>query len=138
VFADRGPIGLPVVVSAGDAQGEHIFGMFHAPPSSGPLQALLRDIAMRAFDLTGADRQILGQGVPIVQLIAAIAQIAMTSPHRRLFFVHVGGFAVARQLLQHVRRTPCFERVLLSPIQASRAAAFGAIPSAAVLKYSQT
>src|SRR5271163_2420209 len=88
--------------------------MFHAPPSSGPLQALLGDIAMRAFDLSGADRQVLGQGVPVVQLIAAIAQIAMASPYRRLFFVHVGAFAVARQLLQHVRRTPCFERVLLS------------------------
>ena len=110
MFADRGPIGFPVVVSAGDAQGEHIFGMFHAPPSSGPLQALLGDIAMRAFDLSGADRQILGQAVPIVQLIAAIAQIAMASPHRR-FVLRPRRFA-ARQLLQHVRQTPCFERVL--------------------------
>ncbi len=43
--------------------------MLDPPPGSGAFEALLRDVAMRAFDLAGADRQILGQGVAIIQLI---------------------------------------------------------------------
>src|ERR1700683_4796856 len=39
---------------------------------------------MRTFDLTGADRQIVGQGVIIVQVVPPTAQIAMASAHRRL------------------------------------------------------
>ena len=63
----------------GDAQGEHGVGALDAPPSSWQLQALLCDLAMRAFDLSGADRQIPGQGVTIVQLVFPTAQIAMAS-----------------------------------------------------------
>ena len=66
--------------------------MFDAPPGAGPFEALLRDIAMRAFDLAGADRQIVGQGVTIVQVVRPIAQIEMASPHRRLIVVCVGRF----------------------------------------------
>ena len=50
-----------------------MFGMLDAPPGAGPLQALLGDVAMGAFDLAGADRQSFGQGLAIVQLVGASA-----------------------------------------------------------------
>src|ERR1700685_3696353 len=49
--AELGPIGIPVAVSSRYPQGEHVFGVVHAPPGAGALQALLRDVAMRALDL---------------------------------------------------------------------------------------
>ena len=52
VLAALAPIGVPVAVDTGDAQGEHGVGALDAPPSSWQLQALLCDIAMRAFDLS--------------------------------------------------------------------------------------
>ena len=87
--------------------------MFDAPPGAGPFEALLRDIAMRAFDLAGADRQIVGQGVTIVQVVRPIAQIEMASPHRRLIVVCVGRFDAGSERRQHVVETPGFERFLL-------------------------
>src|SRR5208283_2205391 len=59
------PVGVPVAVDSVYPQGEHMFGMLDAPPGAGPLQALLGDVAMGAFDL-GADRQSCGQGLAIV------------------------------------------------------------------------
>ena len=112
-FAERGPIGCPIAISAVDAQREHIFGVLHAPPGAGQFQALLRDIAMRAFDLAGADRQIVGQGVTIVQLVPPTAQIAMASAHRRLIVVYLGSFDVASERRQRLVETPRFQRVLL-------------------------
>ena len=56
-------------------------GVFDAPPRSRALEALLRNIAMGAFNLSEANRQVIGQCLAIVQLVAATAQIAMASPH---------------------------------------------------------
>ena len=68
---------------------------------------------MRTFDLTGADRQIVGQGVKIVQVVPPTAQIAMASAHRRLIVVYFGSFDVAGERRQRLIETPGFERFLL-------------------------
>ena len=54
---------------------------------------------MRAFDLSGADRQISGQGFAVVQLISATDQIAMASPHGSLVVVHFGRFEMTSERL---------------------------------------
>src|SRR5271163_4267853 len=68
---------------------------------------------MRAFDLSGSDRQIIGQGFAIVQLISATDQIAMASPHGSLVVVHFRSFEMASERLQRLVEAPGFERVLL-------------------------
>src|SRR5271169_4396206 len=68
---------------------------------------------MRAFDLAGADRQIVGQGVTIVQVVPATAQMAMASTHRRLIVVCLWSFDVASERRQRLVETPGFERFLL-------------------------
>src|ERR1700678_4044356 len=68
---------------------------------------------MRAFDLSGADRQIIGQGFAIVQLISATYQIAMASAHWSLVVVHFGRFEMTSECLQRLVEAPGFERVLL-------------------------
>ena len=93
---------------------------------------------MRAFDLSGADRQIIGQGFAIVQLISATYQIAMASAHGSLVVVHFGRFEMTSDCLQRLVDTPGFERILCASIQAFCAAGSGAIAFAASLKYSQT
>ena len=60
---------------------------------------------MRAFDLSGADRQIIGQGFAIVQLISATYQIAMASPHGSLVVVHFGRFEMTSECLQRLVET---------------------------------
>ena len=68
---------------------------------------------MRAFDLSGADRQIIGQGFAIVQLISATYQIAMASAHGSLVVVHFGRFEMTSECLQRLVEAAGFERVLL-------------------------
>src|ERR1700735_5515920 len=68
---------------------------------------------MRAFDLSGADRQTIGQGFAIVQLISATDQIAMASAHRSLVVVHFRSFEMTSECLQRLVEAPGFERVLL-------------------------
>src|SRR5271156_3528935 len=68
---------------------------------------------MRAFDLSGADRQIIGQGFAIVQLISATYQIAMASTHWGLGVVYFRSFEMTSECLQRLVETPGFERVLL-------------------------
>jgi hypothetical protein len=64
---------------------------------------------MRTFDLTGADRQIVGQGVKIVQVVPPTTQIAMASAHRRLIVVYFGSFDVAGERRQRLIETPGFD-----------------------------
>src|SRR5208283_6130955 len=54
---------------------------------AGPLQPLLRDVAMSAFDLARADRQSFGQGLAVVQVVGASAEIAMAGSHGRMLVV---------------------------------------------------
>src|SRR5271154_3138053 len=72
---------------------------------------------MRAFDLSRADRQIIGQGFAIVQLISATYpatyQIAMASAHWSLVVVHFGRFEMTSECLQRLVEAAGFERVLL-------------------------
>src|SRR5271154_68911 len=68
---------------------------------------------MRAFDLSGADRQIIGQGFAIVQLISATYQIAMAPAHGSLVVVHFRSFEMTSECLQRLVEAPGFERVLL-------------------------
>ena len=51
--------------------------MLDARRLAGPLQASLGDEAVGAFDLAGADRQSFGQGLEIVRLVSASAEVAM-------------------------------------------------------------
>jgi hypothetical protein len=102
-----------LAVSTIDPQGQHMVGVFDAPPRSRALEALLRNIAMGAFDLSGANRQVIGQSLAIVQLVAASAQIAMASPHRSLVVVDARVFKMGCERLQHVVQAPGFERILL-------------------------
>ena len=90
-----------------------MFGMLVAPPGAGPLQALLGDVAMSAFDLAGADRQSFGQGLAIVQLVGASAEIAMAGSHGRVLVVGFGRLAMSRKRLQDSVETSAFERALL-------------------------
>ena len=87
--------------------------MLDAPPGAGPLQALLGDVTMGAFDLAGADRQSFGQGLAIVQRVGASAKIAMAGSHGRVLVVDLGRFAMSRKRPQDSVETPAFERLLL-------------------------
>ena len=87
--------------------------MLDAPPGAGPLETLLGDVAMRAFDFAQSDRQSLGQRLSIVQLVLAAAQITMASAHRRLFVVDFRRFAMTDERPQCHLETPVSERVLL-------------------------
>ncbi len=107
------PIGVPVAVYSGYPQSEHVFRVLDAPPGAGPLETLLGDVAMRAFDFARSDRQSLGQRLSIVQLVLAAAQITMASAHRRLFVVDFRRFAMTDERPQRHLETPVSERVLL-------------------------
>ena len=90
-----------------------MFGMLDAPPGAWPLQALLGDVAMSAFDLAGADRQSFGQGLAIVQLVGASAKIAMAGSHGCVLVVGFGRLAVSRKRPHDRVETPASERLLL-------------------------
>src|SRR5574340_1731999 len=87
--------------------------MLDAPPGAGPLQPLLGDVAVGAFDLTGADRQSFGQGLAIVQLAGARAELAMAGSHGRVLVVGFGRLAMSGERPQDGAETPVFERLLL-------------------------
>ena len=87
--------------------------MLDAPPGAGPLEALLGDVAMSAFDLARADRQSFGQGLAIVQLVGASAEIAMAGSHGRMLVIDFGRLAMSGERAQDGVETPAFERVLL-------------------------
>src|ERR1700722_10996291 len=82
---------------------------------------------MRAFDLSGADRQIIGQGFAIVQLISATYQIAMASAHWSLVVVHFRSFEMTSECLQRLVETPGLSASLCASIQAFCAAGSGVI-----------
>src|SRR5258708_38907370 len=68
VGGEGGPIVLPISVEAVDPKREHVLGVLDAPPGAGELQALLHDVAMRAFDFAPADRQPFGQRLAVFPL----------------------------------------------------------------------
>ena len=106
-------MGVPIAVDSIYPQGEHVFGMFDAPPGAGPLQALLGEAAVGAFDLAGADRQSFGQGLAIVQLVGASAEVAMAGSHGRALVAGFGRLAMSGERLQDGVETPALERLLL-------------------------
>ena len=87
--------------------------MFDAPPGARPLEALLGDVAMSAFDLARADGQSFGQGLAIVQLAGAGAEVAMAGSHGRALVVDLGGLAMSGERPQDGVETPALECVLL-------------------------
>ena len=107
------PIGVPVAVDLVYPQGEHVFGMLDAPPGAGPLEALLRNVAMSAFDLARADWQPVGQSLAVVQVVGASAEIAMAGSHGRMLVVDFGRLATSGKRPQNGVETPAFERLLL-------------------------
>ena len=64
-----------------------MLGVMFAPPSAGTFEALLYEIAMRALDLTGADGEVLAQRLIVVELIPALAEVAMTDPNGGLIIL---------------------------------------------------
>ena len=104
-----------------------------------PLEALLGDVAMSAFDFARSDGQSFGQGLSIVQLGVAGAEIAMAGSHGGVLVIDLGGLAMSGERLQDGGR----ERPLLSAsfcvsIQRLRATGSGATAAAAAARYSQT
>src|SRR5271166_4847611 len=87
--------------------------MLDAPPGAGPLQPLLRDVAMSAFDLARADWQPVGQSLAVVQVVGASAEIAVAGSHGRVLVIDLGGLAMSGERLQDEVETPAFKRVLL-------------------------
>ncbi len=102
------------------------------------LQALLRDIAVRAFDFSGADRKALGQGLALFQMALAGAKIPMVCADLGLLVARLGSFPVWRQSAENRVDAPRLQCVLCASIQSFSATASGAIAFAAGLKYSQT
>ncbi len=100
------PVGVPIAVYSVYPQGKHVFGMFDAPPGAGPLEALLGDVAMSAFDLARADGQFFGQGLAIVQLAGAGAEVAMAGSHGRALVVDLGRLAMSGERPQDGVETP--------------------------------
>jgi hypothetical protein len=76
------PVPRPLPVGPGNAQREHGLGVVGRPPGAGALEALLHHMAVRAFDLAGADGKALREGALVVEMIEAVAQVAMTGPYR--------------------------------------------------------
>ena len=68
------PVPTPLPVRPGNAQREHGLGVVGLPPGAGALEALLHHIAVRAFDLAGADGQALREGALVVEMIEAVAK----------------------------------------------------------------
>jgi len=60
-------MGVTLAVDSVDPQGKPVVGVLDAPPGAGPLEALLCDVAMGAFDLARTDRQSFGESLAIVQ-----------------------------------------------------------------------
>src|SRR5208337_4181019 len=112
--------------------------MLDAPPGARPLEALLGDIAMSAFDLARADGQSFGQSLTIVQLVGAGAEVAMAYSHGRVLVIDLGGLAMSGERLQDGVETPPLSASFWVSIQALRAAGSGATASEAAAKYSQT
>jgi len=77
------------------------------------LQALLRDVAMSAFDLARADWQPVGQSLAVVQVVGASAEIAVAGSHGRMLVVDFGRLATSGKRPQNGVETPAFERLLL-------------------------
>ena len=79
----------------------------------GRLSRCCATVRLRAFDLARADRQSFGQGVAIVQLVGACAEIAMAGSHRRMLVIDFGGLAMSDERPQNGVETPAFERLPL-------------------------
>ena len=119
VGGQRGPVGRPIAVQAVDPQREHVFRVLDEPPGAGKLQALLRDITMRAFDFSGADRKSFGEGLAIVQLASAGAEIAMADADRSLLVAHIQTFAMGKQRAENRAGAPRPARPFAPPSRLS-------------------
>ena len=107
------PVGVPLSVRAVDAQGEHGLGVVGRPPGAGALESLLHHIAVRAFDLAGADGQALREGASVVEMIESVAEIAMTGPYRCVRVGHAGGLQRLTQRGQDRGAVVVFQAFLL-------------------------
>ncbi len=87
--------------------------MLDAPPGAGPLEALLGNVAMSAFDLARADWRPVGQSLAVVQVVGASAEIAVAGSHGRMLVVDFGRLATSGKRPQNGVETPAFERLLL-------------------------
>ena len=68
-------------IGAERAELAHGVDVDGGPPGTGLFEARLEDVAVTAFDQTGADGQVVGEGRGIVELVGAIAQIAQRGAH---------------------------------------------------------
>ena len=71
-----GPIIFPAAIGAESAELAEGVSVGFSPPSANFLDAGLEDVAVAAFDHTGADGQVEGRGAGIVELVGAIPQVA--------------------------------------------------------------
>ena len=100
------------MVGSGDAEVEHGLGVGFFPPATGEFEALLDDVAVSAFNFTGADGQLPGSGRGVIQLRSPRLQILIGGTDGL-----VGGagiFLVRAQGPQNARHFVLQESVLLA------------------------
>ena len=78
-----------------------MLGMVFTPPSAGALHALLNDVAVGAFDFSRTDGQAPLDRVLVIELIRAIAEIAVALPDRGLAILYRRRFKMRLQFLQY-------------------------------------
>src|SRR5512143_616797 len=76
------PIGLPLPVDPVQPECQHRLDMIGRPPGAGELEPLLDKVAVGALDFPGTNRKASLEGALIVQLIEAVAEIAIASGDR--------------------------------------------------------
>ena len=97
VMSVFGPVVFPLVVGADGAELAEGMSVFFGPPRPRLLEAGLEDMAVAAFDQAGADRQVVGQGVGIVELVGAVLEVAQRGTHGGLVVGDVRGLRAGPQ-----------------------------------------
>ena len=110
-----GPEVIPAVVGAEDTQLGDGICVRVEPCGSGLFQTGLEDVLMAGLDHAAADGEFTGEGVGVVQCIAAVIQIAIGGADWRRFLGLRRRFQMRLQFLEKEREGSALEALLLSP-----------------------
>ena len=108
------PVRLPATIDPIQPERQHGLGLLDAPPSTRALQTLLNDIAMCTLDLAGADGQSALLRALVVELFAAVVEIALRGPHRGVGIGDRLWLQMVRQLRQDRVESIRLEPLLLA------------------------
>ncbi len=89
------PVVFPLEVGAQSAELTEGVSVNFGPPGAGLFEASLEDVSVAAFDQAGADGQVVRQGVGVVELVGAIAEVTQGRAQRGVF-VRAGEQLLAR------------------------------------------